>query len=67
MKIFKLLFSISLLYASAAFSFAETRIRVGHFPNITRAAAAINSILFVSAIDFLRRISAITPKWNGSR
>jgi NitT/TauT family transport system substrate-binding protein len=35
------LFSISLLFASVAFSFADTKIRVGHFPNITHAQGVI--------------------------
>ena len=41
MKIFKPLFSISLLFASVTFSFADTKIRVGHFPNITHAQGVI--------------------------
>jgi NitT/TauT family transport system substrate-binding protein len=41
MKIFKLLFSISLLFASAASSFAETKIRVGHFSNVTHVQALV--------------------------
>jgi NitT/TauT family transport system substrate-binding protein len=41
MKIFKALFSISLLFASVAFSFADTKIRVGHFPNITHGQAVV--------------------------
>src|ERR1700745_2436235 len=39
MKIFKL--SIPLLFASVAFSFADTKIRVGHFPNITHAQGVV--------------------------
>ena len=41
MKISKLFLSISLFFAAAAFSFAETKIRVGHFPNITHAQGVI--------------------------
>jgi NitT/TauT family transport system substrate-binding protein len=41
MKIFKPLFSISLLFASVAFSFADTKIRVGHFPNITHGQGVV--------------------------
>ena len=41
MKIFKPLFSIWLLFASVTFSFADTKIRVGHFPNITHAQGVI--------------------------
>jgi len=41
MKIFKSLLSISLLFASVAFSFADTKIRVGHFPNITHGQGVV--------------------------
>ena len=41
MKISKLFLSISLFFAAAAFSFAETKVRVGHFPNITHAQGVI--------------------------
>src|SRR3989442_5999334 len=41
MRISKLLLSISLSFAAAASSFAETKIRVGHFPNITHAQALV--------------------------
>ena len=41
MKISKLFLSISLFFAAAAFSFAETKIRIGHFPNITHAQGVI--------------------------
>src|SRR5207253_9835923 len=37
MRISKLLVLTSLWFAAAAFSFGETKIRVGHFPNITHA------------------------------
>jgi len=41
MKIFKPLFSISLLFVSVAFCFADTKIRVGHFPNITHGQGVV--------------------------
>src|SRR5438105_11463204 len=41
MRICKLLLSISLWFAGAAFAFAETKIRVGHFPNISHAQGVI--------------------------
>src|SRR5260221_5173601 len=41
MKITKAVLSISLWFAAAAFSFGETKIRVGHFPNITHAQGVI--------------------------
>ena len=41
MKISKLLLSISLWFAAAAFCFGETKIRVGHFPNITHAQGVV--------------------------
>ena len=41
MKISKAVLSISLWFAAAAFSFGETKIRVGHFPNITHAQGVI--------------------------
>src|SRR6266496_6477882 len=41
MKIFKVVLSISLWFAAAACSFAETKIRVGHFPNITHAQGVV--------------------------
>src|SRR5213080_4065381 len=41
MKISKVVLSISLWFAAAAFSFGETKIRVGHFPNITHAQGVI--------------------------
>ena len=41
MKIFNLLLSISLWFAAAASSFGETKIRVGHFPNITHAQGVV--------------------------
>src|SRR5437016_13172471 len=41
MRICKLLLSISLWSAGAAFAFAETKIRVGHFPNITHAQGVV--------------------------
>src|SRR5438128_8708671 len=41
MRICKLLLSISLWFAGAAFAFAETKIRVGHFPNITHAQGVV--------------------------
>lgn len=41
MKMSKLVLSISLWFAAAALSFGETKIRVGHFPNITHAQGVI--------------------------
>jgi sulfonate transport system substrate-binding protein len=41
MKIFKVLLSVSLWLVVATFSFGETKIRVGHFPNITHAQAVV--------------------------
>src|SRR2546421_6756995 len=41
MRICKLLLSISLWFTGAAFAFAETKIRVGHFPNITHAQGVV--------------------------
>src|SRR5256885_3949604 len=41
MKIFNLLLSISLWFAAAASSFGETKIRVGHFPNITHVQGVV--------------------------
>jgi NitT/TauT family transport system substrate-binding protein len=41
MKISKLLLSISLLFAAQAFSVGETKIRVGHFPNITHGQGVV--------------------------
>src|SRR5438093_11901257 len=41
MKISKAVLSISLWFAAAAFSFGETKLRVGHFPNITHAQGVI--------------------------
>ncbi|HJW38635.1 MAG TPA: ABC transporter substrate-binding protein [Candidatus Udaeobacter sp.] len=41
MKISKLALSISLWFAAATFSLAETKIRVGHFPNITHAQGVV--------------------------
>jgi NitT/TauT family transport system substrate-binding protein len=41
MKILNLLLSILLWFAAPALSFAETKIRVGHFPNITHAQALV--------------------------
>src|SRR2546422_10992783 len=41
MKISKAVLSISLWFAAAAFSLAETKIRVGHFPNITHAQGVV--------------------------
>src|SRR5260370_42618823 len=41
MKISKLLLSTSLWFAAAAFSFGETKIRVGHCPNITHAQGIV--------------------------
>src|SRR6184192_3974376 len=41
MRICKLLLSILLWFAAAAFAFAETKIRVGHFPNITHAQGVV--------------------------
>ena len=41
MTISKLLLSISLWFAAAAFSLGETKIRVGHFPNITHAQGVV--------------------------
>jgi sulfonate transport system substrate-binding protein len=41
MKISKLVLSISLWFAAAAFSFGETKIRIGHFPNITHAQGVV--------------------------
>src|SRR5207302_8147513 len=41
MKISKAVLSISLWFAAAAFSFGETRIRVGHFPNVTHAQGLV--------------------------
>jgi sulfonate transport system substrate-binding protein len=41
MKTPKLLLLISLLFAAAAVSFGETKIRVGHFPNITHAQGVV--------------------------
>jgi sulfonate transport system substrate-binding protein len=41
MKVLNLFLSILLWFAAPAFSFAETKIRVGHFPNITHAQAVV--------------------------
>src|SRR5256885_6421185 len=41
MKILSLLFAILLWFAAPTLSFAETKIRVGHFPNITHAQALV--------------------------
>ena len=41
MKISKLALSISLWFAAATFSLAETKIRIGHFPNITHAQGVV--------------------------
>ncbi|PYL62773.1 MAG: aliphatic sulfonate ABC transporter substrate-binding protein [Verrucomicrobia bacterium] len=41
MKISKLVLSISLWFAAATFCFAETKIRIGHFPNITHAQGVV--------------------------
>src|SRR5205809_3588966 len=41
MRICKLVLSISLWFAAANFCFAETKIRVGHFPNITHAQGVV--------------------------
>src|SRR5947208_1419642 len=41
MKILSLLLAILLWFAAPALSFAETTIRVGHFPNITHAQALV--------------------------
>src|SRR6201984_3796152 len=41
MKISKLLLSISLWFATQVCSSAETKIRVGHFPNITHAQGVV--------------------------
>src|SRR2546428_10427759 len=41
MKISKVVLSTSLWFAATAFSFGETKIRVGHFPNITHAQGVI--------------------------
>src|SRR5919108_133412 len=41
MKIYRFAWSISLWFASAALSFPETKIRVGHFPNITHAQGVV--------------------------
>ena len=41
MRISKLLLPTSLWFAAAAFSFSETKIRVGHFPNITHAQGVV--------------------------
>src|SRR5881394_1803241 len=41
MKILSLLFAILLWFAAPALSFAETKIRVGHFPNITHAQGVV--------------------------
>src|SRR5216117_3561090 len=41
MKISKLVLSISLWFAAAAFSLGETKIRVGHFPNITHSQGVV--------------------------
>ena len=45
MKISKVVLSISLWFAAAAFSFGETKIRVGHFPNITHAQGVVGHAL----------------------
>ena len=37
----KLVLSISLWFAAANFCFAETKVRVGHFPNITHAQGVV--------------------------
>lgn len=37
----KLLLSITLCFAATAYCFGETKIRVGHFPNITHAQAVV--------------------------
>jgi NitT/TauT family transport system substrate-binding protein len=41
MKISKLVLPITLWFAAAACSFGETKIRVGHFPNITHAQGVV--------------------------
>src|SRR5438874_3124906 len=41
MKISKLVLSISLWFAAANFCFAETKVRVGHFPNITHSQGVV--------------------------
>jgi len=41
MKSFKFLLSISLWFAAVAFAFGETKIRVGHFPNITHSQGVV--------------------------
>jgi NitT/TauT family transport system substrate-binding protein len=41
MNISKLLLSILLWFAAAACSFGETKIRIGHFPNITHAQGVV--------------------------
>src|SRR6059058_4073186 len=41
MKILSLLLAILLWFAAPVLSFAETKIRVGHFPNITHAQALV--------------------------
>src|SRR5438552_11976095 len=41
MKTSRLLLAISLWFAAAGFSFGETKIRVGHFPNITHAQGLV--------------------------
>ena len=41
MKRAKLLASISLYFATTAYCFGETKIRVGHFPNITHAQGVV--------------------------
>src|ERR1700751_1028973 len=41
MKISRAVLSVSLWFAAAAFSVGETKIRVGHFPNITHAQGLI--------------------------
>src|SRR5881296_4066433 len=41
MKISRFLLSMSLWFTAATFSLAETKIRVGHFPNITHAQGVV--------------------------
>src|SRR5216684_3818920 len=55
MKISKVVLSISLWLAAVAFSFAETKIRVGHFPNITHAQGVVAHALSRQGKDWFEQ------------